>query len=109
MGGVRELVVVPILVPVATHFNSFTPALCEHARKPWRTGSGGLSNITQKRRMKRAGKWWRPVHRVGADGEGRDVICSGGSSVVDCWEVDNALLTLQGSRQAATASTILAR
>ena len=52
MGGVEELVVVPIPVPVATHFNAFTLSLCEHARKSCRTGGGGLGNITQKRERK---------------------------------------------------------
>ncbi len=37
------------------------------------------------------------------------VICSGGSSVVDSWEVDNAFITLQGGQPAAATSTILAK
>ena len=37
------------------------------------------------------------------------VIGSGGSSVVDSWEVDNAFITLHGGQPAAATSTILAK
>ena len=58
-------------------------------------------------------QWREYVNQLAGLGEHGSVkavvFCSGGSSVVDCWEVDNAFITLQGGQPAATASTTLAK